>query len=405
MNDLAALLRAEMAHEATGSRDGFDPAALLDTIRRKARGKRRVRATVQAFGGLALLALTGGLAWLTLGHQGEPVPGASPNPSGSIPVSPSPSPSATPSPSASGTIPEPWDVPRDDAGLPIAPQVDDATLAQVGPGWILAEYTSGAPPEGTPSVDDTRFFLVSPDRGIWEVGRASAEADMQLWRPERHELIYWDSDLSWVLNLASGELEPFADASDNYEFLGMLPDGREVWLSFDTHQSVALKGIAVYTPGATEPDLQFPRPSVRTNVNWRIYDDHLLAIPDANLGDAYGGTSVWEVYLDGSVVERVLTLPPGLGYCADEWTILPGTLVWNCSANNESEHYTEYSTWILSMDGGSATEVDVPLNFWDHQNQVATRLPGVDVDVLEAGFWEDTFPVRWFAFELPYSAP
>jgi hypothetical protein len=243
------------------------------------------------------------------------------------------------------------------------------------------------------------IYLLDADGGLWEVGPVELNSGMEVWRPARNEVVLWDWPQSWVLNLATGELTPFGQANEYYAYLGPLPDGREVWQYYDTPETAVPKGMEIYTPGNAEPDISFLRPDIRSDLAWRVYGDHLVALPSEGLGGYQGGNSVWEVSLDGSVVERHLSLPPGLDDCTEYWEQMPGNLVWDCSGSTSAG---SSSTWILPMDGSPAIEVDPPPSFIDLQEQAVIRLPGVDgINPLDDPTQDDR-PVNVYPFELPY---
>ena len=402
MNDLPALLGAEMAREARTTRPGFDPATLLRAARRGARGKRRARASLQAFGFVALAALSGGAAWLLLGHQTAPIPGVSPTPT----VSPSVSPSAAPI--VSPTVP-PKDISGpytpDEYGLPVFPAADAGVFAKVGPGWVLAEY-AGLVPDGSKTREDG-LYLVNPAGEAYDVGRIG-QGTVVLWRPERNEVVISVNDVGThksvhVHNLVTG-VDTLIDPQDrSLAYRGTTDDGHEMWLAVDPSKGSTTAILAVTTdPG--QPDTVFVPYDTSNSISWWPSGDGLIAVPGDTIGTSAGSTTVQEVSTDGVTTAHTLTLPAGAADCqvASHFNG-QDDLLWYCpgSAGWVDETSKLDGAWLLPLDGGPATWVPADKSWHDHYNAVGNLLPGSDGVDLSSDPNPLDRPVHWFLEEYP----
>lgn len=216
-DDLTARLRATSRayedRESGAQPDDLELARLLRDVRRQRTG-RGVRHAAVAAVAVAVVSTAG---WFGLRGVPDAIPAHTPTPT-------PPTTSPTPSPERDRT-------PVDRAGMPTMWSLDDAVLADVGPGWTLATY---GPADSLSSDAPDQVVLASPDGRLFHVPDAAAGPD--------RSVVSWDGGATAVVATADGraslDLRTGATTPDPRGLPdGVHPTGRaagaELWQSTD----------------------------------------------------------------------------------------------------------------------------------------------------------------------------
>ncbi|WP_456847417.1 hypothetical protein [Cellulomonas sp. P5_C6] len=232
MSDLGHLLADTEAAVERG-RSGAVPTAssLAGTVRR-VRRRRAVRHSAQSVAGVALVGVLGATAWFGA-HRADQAPVPASSPTESQPA-PSPTPTASSAPTSAAIPPVHVGEP-----LPLPAGLVEGSSA----GWMLVpdnQTRVGTDPYDAPAdAYRNRLLLISPAgersplletsvrRGLvvfrWTAGQTLVVASTTDYTTEK------PTDVAGLLDLRTGDLEPWPDLPPSALWIGGTDDGTTVW--------------------------------------------------------------------------------------------------------------------------------------------------------------------------------